>query len=482
MLYSSKYTFTVSSWGEQEKDCIVNIFKESKIYYKIEHSFLNPLEMKLQLIADKQTIEMIELKGLKYLSQITKIENFIKVSSPIDETLLVDQSFFIVDECAFSLIYKSTILEKPLSEAVKMLHSNKIGLVKNINGYYLCANSTKSQSIKKVKNILQKECQTLPLLVKNIITAEKFLSLSKKEKELINSNIKPYIKAKRRNIHRLEKVKNIPLQSISHTNIYEVKLPKNSLEEYIVTNTNLPLIFQQVHNYQDLYDKVDFILEFEKDFFDFEDSVMQIIYGKPQVIKAGFGLYPSVKEKLLSTDCKYPLPYHHIKNSNFTQAILCEASSDELKVLLFENDTLKLLYKLDKSPKKYFDEISDKVCADFSKLSQQYCDNVYEVCHEKSYDFSIVKSIITIDTSKDISKNEICSTLINTFRDIVQEIYHDKELPFVLCGELFENKNLTENIIEYFDDNDIKYHISSEIPINESAVDFEKTLDFYPEK
>jgi len=270
-----------------------------------------------------------------------------------------------------------------------------------------------------------------------------------------------------------------------------------------------------------LIDKVDFFVSFENDILEYEDSLMQIIYGEKQIIRAGYGIehisialpkksqknYYSQTGESLAVKLENKLllaPYKINKNSfftlyniiskdivniptspnalsrihtflsNFQESIVFEFSTYKANILYYENNNFKLLYSLKEKPVIYYNntllkngfikEIS------FDKESQQLCDYFYQNSHKEYFQYTIKKNIIDINTTKNITKTKLCSTIVNSFIKIIQDISDKFDLPIVLCGDLFENKNLSEPIIEYFIDKNKRYYISNKIPLNDSSI------------
>ena len=528
-MYSYKYTLEVTSWSQNAQEYIVDLVKAFNIVYNIEQSPINPNEVILTIKGEKEELDKLEFKLIKNLSSHANIEDFTKTTTKLSEDILVDNNILDMDICEFKLHYKSEILEEDaVAQSIKLLKSQKVGLIKNTNGYYLSAIASKSSPVKKIRELLAYKTKPLPLLVKSSFQASKFVVLGKKDEALLNSDIKPFLKCKKKNIHRLEKIKNTPVNSVAPANIYYIKLPKNQLEELFAEEVNIPLVFIKIEDYMKYIDNVDFFLTFEKNFLEYDDSYMQVIYGKSQIIKLGFGHDSSCIELDKSIDknivCSYKnstavayencltlSPYGmeekeffilnrnfqediriekiyensialvHSFESGFDSALVFEFSTNQAKIFLWKDSKLELKYSLKNPPKTYFDKTVLKSGLtkelNFSNESQLYCDNSYEICFEKSFDYVINNDTIDIDLSKELNKNEICSTLLNTFTDIIKDFEQKYQLPTILCGDLFENKNLTENIIEYFDDNNLDFYLSEKIPLNESCIPLGTILD-----
>ena len=407
---------------------------------------------------------------------------------------------------------------------IKLLKAGKVGLLKNINGFYIIGVATKSSTIEKIREITKESRKALPILFKTALQANKFVTLSKKEELLLTSDVKPTIRVKKREIHRLENVKYRILNSVSYYNFYEVKLPKNAFETLLLHTLNISLIFQKV-NIRDIDEKmVNFQAELNFELGDIDDSFMQVVYGKNQILKAGYALAPTVttlpktldKKVIAKSGDSFAIGYedkmilapsgesidrflklynmensHMIKDENRPYLpILNIFESSYKKALIIENDKVYIydknfqeIYSFKKSISELFDEIaimSNEISKKtYEKESQLICESSYEICKEDHFSYIIQDGVIDIEVDSTIACENLGSALINTISNIFIQIIKENEQDVILCGDLFENKNLTENIIEYLDESDRSYFMSQTLPIGQSSKPLGMILDFY---
>lgn len=428
-----------------------------------------------------------------------------------------------------SSLLKLSVKGKDISNAttmktiVKLLKAGKVGLLKNINGSYIIGVATKSPTIEKIRDITENSRKTLPILFKTSLQASKFAMLSKKEELLLTSDIKPFVRVKKREIHRLENIKYRVLNSISYTNFYEIKLPKNAFETLLSHSLNISLIFQKVDIDKIDKSKVNFEAKLNFELGDIEDSFMQVVYGKNQILRAGFALAPTVinlpkkldtnilaksgdnfaigfedkmilaprgeslekflnlyefkPEKILEDENRLYITTLNLYESGYKNALIFEDD----KVLLYDG-SLKEIYHFSKPLVELYDEVAtladEMVEKTYDKESQLLCESSYEICKEDMFSYTIKNNKIDIKIDDFISCENLGSALINTISAIFLQIIKEYEEDVILCGDLFENKNLSENIIEYLDDEERTYYMSEKTPIGQSSKPLGMILDF----
>ncbi len=511
------YTFDVLKWDNKIEQYIDKTANEYGLIYSIEKNFFKKKEVVLTFKGSKESLEKFERKFFRGLSKVVKIHNFIKHTITYSLQMLQSDDFFDINSCDFKMYTSSMVfnLNNYQDKMIKLIKSGKIGLIKNLNGYYLISIITKTKTISQLRKVTHKTTQTLPILLRSVNQADKFTNITTKEKELLLSSIKPIVKVKKRYIHRLEKVKNRPVNAISFTNFYDIKLPKNKIEESLANLINQPLVFLQVDIDKIDKDEVDFILTTPKSFLFYEDSYIQFIYGRKNIIKNGYGISPikirmekSLKEpiyanyksnialryknelllapygmqkeiffhifgikniKKVEIDTTFALANIHRYLSHFDEAIIFDFNNFLSRVILYDSKDYQELYKFEISIKKIFDTlaIKDKKVEkiNYENEALLLSDSFYEICHQEIFKYSIKERLIKIEIDLDISN--LTSALINTLSQIVIDISKDMKKRVILCGNIFEIKNLTENIIEAFEDNNIDFYLSEEIPLNE---------------
>ncbi len=526
-MYNYQYFFDIYEWNDKAIDYLDDICSKNNLEYFIEKNILNNHEIAINFRGQKQDLDNFEFKFIKEFTDILKVEDFTKTSTHIIPMILRDNSDFDINSCNLNLYSKKkkVISLDVKSELIKLIKGGKVGVIRNVNGYYLITLATKSKSVKVARELLKLPTKTLPLLIKNTISA-KYATISKKENELLNSDIKPFVRVKKRQLHRLEKVKNPPTSLVSFTSYYELKLPKNSFEELLAYEVNQPIVFYKIFNIDNIIDNIDFLVTTPKSFIDYPDSYMQKVYGRDMVLGIGFGLAPLsiklpskikqecfsiykdsiaiAKEDEIICSCnikkrdffnindfksdyqieledKDYLAILHRYLSGFNEAVIFEFQNDIAKILEYKDEKFSILYEFEDSIEKIYNNSFDKEIT-YSNEAQLMAESKYEICHEDIYEYKKEDKFIKINTQKDIPQKLQGSAIINTLTKIVTDTINDYNTNIILCGEIFENKNLTENIIEFMDEHDIEYFISDRVPLNSSVKSMGVLLDFFTNK
>lgn len=180
--------------------------------------------------------------------------------------------------------------------ALDLAHS-KVGLLKGIGGYHLIANAFDEIATEKVKLIKHREEKPFAIIVKDIETAKKYVKLSKKEIDMLQSQIKPILLAKSKN----DKLKIVNLESpytglmLAYAPIHLLLFYFSNLEAIVATSANLsenPLIYNDRDALNFL--GVDFVLMHNRKIVrPIEDSIVCITNNKELKFRYARGFAPS---------------------------------------------------------------------------------------------------------------------------------------------------------------------------------------------
>ncbi|WP_345991432.1 carbamoyltransferase HypF [Sulfurimonas sp. HSL-1716] len=86
---------------------------------------------------------------------------------------------------------------------------------------------------------------------------------------------------------------------------------------------------------------------------------------------------------------------------------------------------------------------------------------------DKAIDISqMIKEITRLQDAKR-GAGMLISTIVNIILDIVQRY---PKFPVVLCGGVFQNRVLVDNLIEVFEERKIRYYIQEKTPVNDASV------------
>jgi hydrogenase maturation protein HypF len=180
--------------------------------------------------------------------------------------------------------------------SVDLTHS-KVGLLKGIGGYHLICNAFDESAIEKIKRIKHREEKPFAVIAKDIETAKKLAYLSKKEIEILDSQIKPIILAK----YKDERLKFVNLNSpfvglmLAYAPIHMLLFYFSNLECIVATSANLSE-FSLIYKDRDAvnFSGVDFVLLHNRKILrPIEDSIVHFYLNKQLIYRYARGFTPS---------------------------------------------------------------------------------------------------------------------------------------------------------------------------------------------
>jgi hydrogenase maturation factor HypF (carbamoyltransferase family) len=469
----------------------------SKYQYIIEGT---PYDKDIDLVSKLLTLTTkFNLSG-----KIEKTENGYLIEIEADEKALLDfepQLFKKLTSLIEIRLYtkkqpkpskNTTDSNKAFKTCAQLLRQEKIIAIKGKNGFHLVCSASKSKAVLALRALISEPDKPLSVMYKNIQKARHLVLLSSKEEALLKSDKKPFVIAKLRNLHRLEKIKYkhklTPLINTINQRI-TLSLPYNELYERLFNEIEFPIVsldttmISKDALLQAYGDSLDYILESNNKIEKVKPrEVLQIVYGKTQSITAK--LQPQQKVFEVYLDYEKSI----ISNFKFQPFKLLETNQPKYKALslLFTKLSIEQILKLElpftdneiielhKSWEKstttsdslidLFDavaslsgELHEKSFIDHSIM---LAENYHEACEEHLFEFKITDNEIEIDVISEYLQNSklnyLSSTLVNTIATIITQIAKEQDLDVHLSGELFHYKNLSELTIEKLEDEDIK--------------------------
>jgi hydrogenase maturation factor HypF (carbamoyltransferase family) len=388
---------------------------------------------------------------------------------------------------------KSNNNNKDFKKCAKFLRQEKIIAIKGDNSYHLVCSASKSKAVLALRDIISQPDIPLPIVYKNLLKARHLILISSKEEALLTSEERPFVIAKQRNLHRLEKTKYkhklTPLiNEINHRII--LSLPSNELYENLFEEIEFPLVsldtnFTDKKSLLEKYaDTIEHVIDSDKEIQELKPrTVSQIVYGREQTIIPK----QAIQEEKLTIHLDYeksnildfklkPIklldnnePKHKALSLLFSKLPIEQI----LKLKLpFSETKIKKLHKNwsnnTTAPTSLFD-LFDVIASlsgelhkkSFQEQSVMLAEEHYEVCEEDLFDFEIKDNEIDIDIISTYLNNDklkhLGSTLVNTISTIITQIVKEQSLDEVyLSGEIFHYRDLSELTIEKLEDEDIK--------------------------
>ncbi len=191
--------------------------------------------------------------------------------------------------------------EIDIQQTVKILEDGAIIAVKGLGGFHLVCDAYNNLSVKKLREMKERGLKPFALMARNLDIVSKEVFLSEEEKRILTSPASPIVllprldKATSRischvapNIHTLGIM--LPYTPIHHL------LFRGSIDILVMTSANLsgqPLIYDNEIAIRDLNGIADYFLVYDRDVFHpCDDSVIQVIGGKPTFLRRARGYVP----------------------------------------------------------------------------------------------------------------------------------------------------------------------------------------------
>jgi len=451
----------------------------------------------LEIKGEEHAFQKLEPELLKTLTEYINIQSYTKREYNRRRKRFTPKNFI-----------DTKTMANDIKKAVRLLNRGQIIALKTPHSFHILCNATKTNSVKTLRKMLNQQTKPLPVIFKNLLSIEKQVLLSPKEKTLLTSDEHPFVIAKKRNLHRLEKERYKATLLSLHINPLNrriaVALPPSACYRKLYEEISFPIISveaidsggKSIDNEKILLETYGEELKYILNMHLYEtqppgQTVYQIVYGTPKRI-APPQEPATVEESIIVT-----LDNQQSNIAGYTLA--------PLKILLDENDqeqpalsAISLLFNylpkeeifalplpFDQSEtntlfKKWEEKIStiqstslltlfDAIASlsgelhekHFDEESLQVAEGHFEVCEEDLFEYTIANDIITIDIISAYLINRklkyLASTLTNTISTIIAEIAKEKGKSVTLKGNLFNFRDLTELTIEKLEEADLRY-------------------------
>jgi hydrogenase maturation protein HypF len=202
-----------------------------------------------------------------------------------------------------SLEIKGEILKLEQKELIKkaalLLKEGKILAIKGIGGFHLVCDATNKDALKNLRKRKKRPKKPFAIMVKDLKMANSLVWLSKKEEEILNSNIRPILLAKSKNNKRIAK------EVAPDLNILGVMLPYTPIHyllfDYlefpiVATSANIskePIIGDSKELKEKLGEVFDALLDFDREIINrCDDSVIMVVEEEVFPIRVARGIAP----------------------------------------------------------------------------------------------------------------------------------------------------------------------------------------------
>ena len=490
-----KYQYTIKGKPYQEIDLKSHIMALASDLDLTIHLKVMKTRFILEVEGEEEAFKSFEPQLLKTLTELINIHSYVKKEHNTSQKKLSQKNSQGKDEELLS----------GLKTAIQFLMRGDVIAVKDKNGFHIVANASRAKAIENIRAIIHQPAKPLSLIFKNIIGMQKLILLSKKEKELLLTPEIPFVTAKIKNLHRLERdryrytlsPKVNPLNkrisvSLPYSEFYtqlfeEIAFPLVSID---AKTPDGKIIANKETLLQTYGNSFKFILDSDEEIkIPFERDVYQIVYGKPrktvpetetptgenslEVVfdyeTAKIGNYHFFPLKILLDENLHEQPKYSALSLLFDKLPLEEVIALNLP---FEAAEITTLYnqwtedihtKISHSLLTLFDAVAslsgqlhEKSFEDESVL---LAEGAFEVCEEELFGYEIKENEIKIDIVSNYLQNNtlkyLASTLTNTLSTIITQLAKEAEQDVTIKGKLFQYRELTELTIEKLEDENI---------------------------
>jgi len=451
----------------------------------------------LEIEGEQEVFQTFEPLLLKTLTEVINIQSYVKKEYNTRQKRFTPKNY----------TEQKDSFQNDLKKCIQLLNRGDVVAIKTGEGFHILCNGAKTNAVKTLRKIIQEPSKPLPLIFKNILGIEKFVLLSKQEKALLAQENHPFVIAKKRILHRLEKERYKFIIS-PHINPLSrritVALPNTELYALLFEDISFPLVSIEARGEDGtLIKQTDQLIQIYGDHFKcimeetsendktYPREIYQIVYGKPKriippemlEIPEGYAhikltqdestiLDKQIKPiKLLLDEQQQEQPKYSALSLLFSQLSLEDTLALDLPFSLHEIKSLYNKWENQENTKEtnsllvYFDAIVSLTGTLHEKTypyeSLEICEDAFEVCEESLFDYSIENNQITINITENLEKQSklkhLASTLVNTLSDIIVEIAKQQSQPVALDGDIFILRDFTELTIEKLEDEGIKY-------------------------
>lgn len=192
--------------------------------------------------------------------------------------------------------------DNPVKEAARLINENKIVAVKGVGGYHIACKTTDDRVLEKLRERFSRHQQPFAVMSPDADTVETYATVSAREKEILESRVKPIVVLNKREDYSLSQIVSPGLHNIGvmlpYTGLHYILFRHINDPAIVMTSANLagePMLTRDGEAKEKLRDKVDYILAHNLDIANrCDDSVARIVAGSPVLIRRsrGYALKP----------------------------------------------------------------------------------------------------------------------------------------------------------------------------------------------
>lgn len=189
-------------------------------------------------------------------------------------------------------------IEEIINFSATSIDNGEIGLIKGMGGYFLTCDALNSDAVKNLRKLKLRESKPFAVMVKDLISAKKYVELNDKEKELLDSFRKPVVICKLK--YGVDNSITNGLNSLGillpYMPFHYMLFDKLNTDIIVFTSGNLsdePIFIDDKSAYETFYDKVHFIVNYNREIYNrADDSVTSVIKGRENILRRSRGYVP----------------------------------------------------------------------------------------------------------------------------------------------------------------------------------------------
>jgi hydrogenase maturation protein HypF len=191
-------------------------------------------------------------------------------------------------------------VEEPVGGAVELLRAGKIVAVKGIGGFHLMVDATNEEAVRRLRERKRRFGKPLAVMVRDLEAVRELCEVSDAEAALLTSTERPIVLLRAVETHglALDVAPGVPWLGmfLPYAPVHALLLGEGGLRALVMTSANLseePIVIANDEAVVRLAGIADAFLAHDREILQrADDSVMQVVEGKPQFLRRSRGHVP----------------------------------------------------------------------------------------------------------------------------------------------------------------------------------------------
>jgi len=193
-----------------------------------------------------------------------------------------------------------TNVKEPINNLYKALESGQIAAIKGVGGFHLAVDAKNDMAVKNLRKRKHRFEKPLALMVKDLITAQKYASINEIEGVQLSALQRPIVLCRKRENNGLSPDISVENEffglMLPYSPLHELIFNTGNLEVLVLTSANIseePICYENDECLESMNHIADcYLLHNREIYIRCDDSVMQIMEEKPLFIRRSRGYSP----------------------------------------------------------------------------------------------------------------------------------------------------------------------------------------------